>query len=526
MCQSKASIAMISLGILVASTAVAQIAAKAPAEELRTGMLRGGADVEPGDCSGLFHLKLFNTTIGSATSSQIGQLHFCRVAGVARPTNDSNVNFEIWLPSPSKWNGKLYSSAGGSALGAILLTALQNGVERGYASMSDDRGHADRDDKGSTFTADGSWAPGHPQKIIDWGYRAQHVSTVATRNIVAAYYGKPVQHAYFESCSTGGQQALMEAERFPDDFDGIIAAAPAVRFTHAITTLLWAGMPARLNPANAISTDKLALLHKAVVNACDALDGVKDGLISQPFACTFDPGNLQCKSGDAPSCLTSEQVQTARKMYAGPTRPNGENISPGYLPGSELGWSPHMTGGPGSMSADFFRYWIYENKDYDSQVFDFDKDWVRVNEKSVAGHTMAEIVNTHRNLDVYRQRGGKVLLWIGGSDAAASPGAAASYYDTVASHSDQGNVDDVLRMYVAPGVSHCGGGEGPDKFDMLGTLEDWVERARMPDRIIATKLASDGSTARTLPLCPYPQFAQYRVGDVNRAESFVCAPPK
>lgn len=518
---------LLSATVLANLTASAELGAQSPVlphgEETRTGERIREQSIEPGNCSALAKIRLVNTRVGSVTTIQNGQMHFCRVAAVSTPTQDSNINFEIWLPPPSRWNGKLYSSVGGASLGAIVLNAMQKGVERGYASMSEDRGHAGRDDKGSTFTADGSWAPGHPQKIIDWGYRAQHVSTVATKHIVAAYYGKMTQHSFFEGCGTGGQQAIMEAERFPQDFDGIIAAAPALGVTHAMASMLWASMPAQLNPQNAIPDNKLALLHKAALDACDGLDGVKDGLIGRPLACQIDPTILQCKFGDAAECLTPEQVQTAMKIYGGPKRSNGQSIAPGYLPGSEMGWAFYMKGTAPGMTAEFLRDWAFEQKDYDFRTFDFDSDWTKLNARQVSGRSLAKIVNPVGDLARYRQLNGKLLLWVGAADAHASPGASVKYYNTVVEKSLAIAPQETLRLFVAPGVANCTGGEGPDKYDMLGALENWVEHGRLPERINPSKPATERSATRALPLCPYPLVADYSgSGDVNDSDNFIC----
>lgn len=350
------------------------------AVESRTGERIDNAPIAAHDCSALDKLRLVNATVGSATGVTEGATYYCRVAGVARPTADSYVNFEIWLPPPSKWNGKIFASSGGTALGGILQRQLRKGIARGYAAMSNDRGHAGRDDRGAPFGGDGSWALGHPEKIIDWSYRAEHVSAVATKVIVAAYYGQAPEQAYFESCSSGGQQAIMAAERFPADYDGIIAAAPAIRMNYSMANVLNQMIPGPLSELNKLSDDKLAALNKAAINACDGLDGLKDGLISRPLACKFDPAVLACKSGDGPDCLTGKQIETARRYYSGMKRRNGALVAEGYgaPPGSELEWSSNIHSTRPTMIFHFFKYWVYQNPDYDVTTFDFDKDFDRL----------------------------------------------------------------------------------------------------------------------------------------------------
>lgn len=522
--------AVVCMGGLAGTVAHSANPAGALHEETRTGQVKTHIPVEPGNCSDLDKLRLVNATVGSATGVMRGYVYYCRVAGVARPTSDSYVNFEIWLPPPSKWNGKLYSSSGGSGLGAIKFDALDQAFARGYAAMSSDRGHAGRDDKGNpSFMGDGTWAAGHPEKVVDFSYRGQHVSTVAAKAIVNAYYDRSAKYAYFESCSAGGHQAVMEAERYPDDFDGIIAAAPAVKMTHSMANGLASTFLGRRGEQYKISEGKLALLHKAAVNSCDALDGAKDGLVSLPLKCSFDPGVLQCKAGDGPNCLTESQVITARALYSGMARSNGQPIAIGYGDpvGSELAWGQQINNTRPTMIDDFFRYWVYNDPKYDTSTFNFDHDFDAMLKMPYAGKTFGEVMDANGNLEPFRQAGGKMIAWTGTSDYLSQPGFVAEYYNAAGRHVAPGKLDEVLRLFMPPGVSHCVGGEGVDKFDMLGALEDWVEEGRMPDRILASQVQPNGSVVRTLPLCAFPKYARYTgKGDINKAQNYECVIPQ
>lgn len=461
----------------------------------------------------------------AAAATGFGVRYFCRVAAVVQPTAASSINFEIWLPAPATWNGKLYSGAGSGSLGALMYEPLAAGLKRGYAAMTQDRGHVSRHDAPGGFTRDGSWAYRQPEKIVDWAHRGQHVATVASKSIIAAFYGKAAGKSYFESCSAGGHIALMEATRYPQDYDGIIAGAPGDQWTHAVTLKLWASLPAIRDRSNVIPPEKLKLLNGAVLQACDGMDGVVDGLLNDPRECKFDPVVLQCSAGDGPGCLTAAQVKNARSIYAGPVRPgSSERIAPGYTHGSELGWGSNMLPVPGGSGVDFYRYWVYEQPDHDLRNFDFDKDWDFVNQKRVGDRTMSEVTNVvPEQLGAFRRSGGKLIQWHGWADSSvATLGSIDTYQRVVATESSAG-ANEFMRLFLAPGVEHCGGGTGPNKFDMLTALEAWVEKGVAPERIVASALREDGAVARTRPLCAFPRVARYSgTGSFDAASSFSC----
>jgi feruloyl esterase len=500
-----------------------------------TGEIVDTKGVVAGSCDSLVNLRLADVTITSAAAvtppftppggGAAITTPFCRLVGVARPSGDSEINFEVWLPPGASWNGKFYSSTGGGSTGAIQYGAMRTGLAAGYAAMSQDRGHISRGDLGVPVSTDGSWALGHPEKIIDWAYRSQHVSTVASKNTVQVFYDRAPRHSYFVGCSAGGHIGNMEAGRFPEDFDGIISGAPAWNWSPLMMGRLWASIPSLTSPANALTADKLAILNRAVVASCDAIDGVTDGLIDDPRRCSFDPATLQCASGDGPDCLTAAQVRTAKTIYAGPRRPNGDPIWYGYPPSSELLWTVNTGPAPGGSSFDFFRYWVYENPAYDSRTFNFDSDVEFVNNKLVSNETLSSVVNAPADLRAFNARGGKLLIWHGWADEQVHTMGSIEYYNKVVAASSKAKADQALRVFLMPGVAHCGGGVGPDSFNALGALEQWVENGVAPNRIIASKIIN-GAVTRTRPLCPYPQVARYTgSGDIDSAENFVCADP-
>lgn len=499
------------------------------------GTLVSAQGVTGGDCASLFNLKMVATTISYAAAvtppftppsgGTAVTTPFCRVVGTSNPTGDSTVNFEVWLPATASWNKKFYSSTGGGSTGTIQYGAMATGLAANYAAMSQDRGHVSRSDLGVPVSTDGSWAAGHPEKIVDWAHRAQHVTTVASKAIVNAFYASAPQHAYFVGCSAGGHVGTMEAQRYPQDYDGIIAGAPAWNWSNLLIGRLWSSEPSLKNAADALPAAKLTVLANAVVAACDAIDGVTDGLIDDPRKCNYDPGPLQCAGADAPTCLTAGQVNTARLIYAGPKRASGQQVYPGYTRSSEPLWTVNTGAAPGGSSFDFFRYWVYENQYYDSRTFNFESDIDFTNSKPVVGQTMASVVNATPDIKAFAARGGKLLVWHGWADEQVHSLGSIDYYDQVVAANTKAETDKFFRLFMMPSVAHCGRGPGPDSIDTLTALERWVEQGIAPDQIIASKVTA-GTVTRTRPLCPYPQVAKYSgTGSIDVAASFSCAAP-
>lgn len=502
-------------------------------------------------CEKLTGLKLANTTItaaepvaqgafapaaGSATSFK-DLPAFCRVTGVIKPTSDSDIRFEVWMPSAG-WNGKFQGIGNGGFAGTISQTALAAAVARGYAAASTDTGHT---------TTDASWALGHPEKIVDYGHRAVHEMTEKAKSIVSAFYGSGPKRSYFASCSNGGRQALMEAQRYPNDYDGLIAGAPANQFTHILSGFAW-NLQATLNdPASYIPASKMKAIEVAALAACDSRDGVTDNVIDDPHKCAFDPSVLLCKGAESDACLTEKQVIALKKIYAGPRNSKGEQVIPGFVPGGETGpggWLAWITGSGANKGLQFFfatqtfANMIYNNPAWDFKTFDLDKDTRLADEK--LGSSLNAI---DPNLKAFKARGGKLILYHGWSDAALPPVNTINYFQSVVAKMGERDAASFVRLFMAPGMQHCALGPGPDSFgatvtrgqsdpqhDMSLALERWVEEGIAPDQIIASKrqgVDPKSAPVRTRPLCPYPQVAHYKgSGSTDDAANFACANDK
>jgi feruloyl esterase len=459
---------------------------------------------------------------------------FCRVAGVSRPEAGSEIGFEVWLPAPEAWNGRFQGIGSGGSAGAIRYRQLAAAVAGGYAAVATDNGHT------STSGFDGSWALGNPVRLVDFGYRAQHEATLAGKAITRAYYGRPADYAYFVGCSQGGHHALMEAQRYPDDYDGIVAGAPANYWIGLMTGELWAGLATTRDPAQDLPRAKLPVLGAAVMAACDGIDGLADGLIDDPRACDFDPAVLSCDGGDRPDCLTGGEVAAARAIYAGAARPDGgERIFPGYALGSEHfeapdglgGWARYWSGieKPGGSAIDFMRYSVFQDPDHDLRGFDFDTDWDLANDRQIGtDETLGSALNAiDPDLTAFKAAGGRLISYHGWADALIPGQYAVDYYGSVVeAMGGPTETSDFYRLFMAPGVAHCRGGPGPDRFDAVTALERWVEEGVAPDRLVAAKVV-DGALQRTRPLCPYPQVARYQgEGSIDDAASFACVDPE
>jgi tannase/feruloyl esterase len=489
-------------------------------------------------CEALTGLHLPNTTITLAQSVAAGAFvspkpfsgpgdapppppftqlpAFCRVAATVRPTNGSNIKFEVWLPSGG-WNGKLAGVGNGAYAGDIRYYWMSEPLSRGYATANTDTGHEGP-------STDPKFALEDPEHLIDFGYRAVHEMTAKAKDIVAAFYGRRPQLSYWTGCSTGGRQALMEAQRFPDDYDGIIAGAPSNNTTHSQAQQVWIAQAlARDGAASFLPPNKLALLHATVIEACDALDGVHDGVLEDPRRCRFDPSILLCQGDDGPRCLTAAQVKSAQQVYSDVENPRTkQTIFPRLVPGGELLWSLGV--GPVRQNPLFvgpiFKYVTFRNQPWDYRTFDFDRD-VQLTDR-VARPVLDAI---DPNIRPFLARGGKLLHYHGWSDPGISPLNSLDYYEQVRDTVGVANVNDGYRLFMVPGMGHCRDGEGTEEFDMLTALEEWREKGMTPARIPARKI-TNGQVERTRPLCPYPQVATYvGTGDTNDAANFVCKLP-
>jgi tannase/feruloyl esterase len=434
---------------------------------------------------------------------------FCRVLVTITPTRDSDIRVEVWLPTVG-WTGNFQAVGNGDAAGVISYQALSAAVSRGDAASSTDTGHV-----GNTM----AFALGNREKYVDFGYRSLHEMTLKAKAIVGAFYGTPPKLSYWNGCSQGGRQGITEAARYPSDYDAVIAGAPAIEHMQLHAARLALNAFVHRSPGSYIPPEKYPAIHRAALNACDAVDGVKDGLIADPAQCRFDPRVLECKSDDGPSCLTTTQVETARGLYASITNPStGSVVSPPLLqPGSELGWDRLAGPEPLSNAVEPFKYVVFRDPKWDWRAFNLATDLPRAL-KADGG-----IINfTDPNLDPFFERGGKLLMYHGWTDPQVPPLNTIKYFNDVLSTTTQSARGTSIELYMLPGVNHCWGGEGPDSFDVVGALERWAQTGNAPDRIVATHWAEAG-VARTRPLCPYPQIAAYKgTGSIDSEDNFRC----
>ena len=415
----------------------------------------------------------------------------------------------------NNWNGKFEGTANGAWAGSIGQAALAGALRRGYASGATDTGH-----EGNTA----SFALEHPEKLIDFQYRAVHEMTEKGKAITKAFYGdNSLKYSYFVGCSTGGREALKEAQRFPADYDAIVAGDPASYTTHMAIQQVGVALAVHKDEASYIPKEKFPALHQAAIEQCDALDGVKDGVIDNPLKCKFDPKVLECKGEDSPSCLTAPQVEAARKIYAPAVNPRtGKIIFPGLEPGSEMGWSTLIGKDAFSYAMEWLVYGVFKDPKWNYKTLNFDSD-VTASEKA-GGDAMDA---NDPDLRPFLAHGGKLLMYHGWADPGIAPGVSVNYYEAALAKMDSvKNLQDSLRLFMVPGMFHCGGGDGPNTFDTLAALEQWRENGKAPDQLIASHM-TNGVADRTRPLCPYPQIAVYKgSGSTDRAENFSCALPR
>lgn len=494
-------------------------------------------------CEDLAGLRLQDTTITvartipadsftppGAAAPLVGLGAFCRLAGIIAPTADSRIGFEVWLPP--QWNGRYLQVGNGGFAGSIPHNALALGVVRGYATAGTDDGH-----EGSGLEA--GWALGHPEKIVDFGHRAVHLTALRAKEVIAAYYQAPPRRAYFDGCSGGGREALMEAQRYPDDFDGWVVGAPAYNWTRLMAAFAWNTQALSASPGSALTPAALQTLSAAALDRCDARDGVVDGIVGDPQRCPLRPRELVCGAGQTADCLTPAQAEAAEAIRTGAATPQGGRIYPGWPPGHEVEeWLAWMTGEAALQTIfanGFFGNMVYGQPGLDVRAMDL------AEAVAAADAWAGPIVDaTDPDLSRIRAGGKKIIHYHGWADAAISAQASIDYYQAVAARLGRGN-QDFYRLFLAPGMNHCDGGPGPNSFgyttgpftdpehDALAALLRWVEEGRPPASLIATKFVNDDpaqGVQRSRPLCPWPQVATYTGrGDTNQAASFTCARP-
>jgi feruloyl esterase len=428
---------------------------------------------------------------------------------VLAPSSDSHIEAAMFLPVDS-WNGKLQIVGNGGWAGSISYPAMADALREGYATASNDTGHRANDAGGG-----GMFGLGHPEKITDFAYRAMHDTVVESKQIVKAFYGRDAKYSYYNGCSTGGRQGLVELVKFPEDFDAASVGAPANPHVHLHEAGIERSMELMKNAAP-LSQAKVETLHKAVMDACDALDGVKDSIISNPEKCHYDPAQLLCKAGvDAPNCLTAGELKTVQIVTGDVRTKKGELVWTGYPPGTELEMNAlrNVPKAPGGVW-DVVRVLGHQDKDYSWENFDLDAELVQADKAGI------DVLNY--DLSAFKAHGGKLLLYHGWADSGIPPGHTVEIYKEVLAKMGNKKQDDWFKLYMEPGMGHCGGGNGPNQFNKMGVIERWREAGEAPQAIIAEHVTGT-SVDMTRPLCPYPQVAVYKgVGSTNDAASFSC----
>ena len=486
-------------------------------------------------CDSLSSLSLANTTITLAQTVQAGSFtaparggqpggrgqqltdlpEFCRVQATLRPSSDSDIKMELWLPVAASWNGKLRGTGNGGLGGGAGVNpgALANGVRRGYATAGNNTGHE----------GDSSYALDHPEKIKDFGYRSAHEMTVASKAIIKAFYGSEAKSSYMAEGGGGTIAALSSAQRYPNDYDTIAVTGMSSYLTRHTFGQMWIWQATHKDADSFIPADKYLVLHGAALDACDALDGVKDGIIGDVARCKFDPSVTLCKSADVAVCLTAPQVEAAKKIYAGPHNPRtGEEIYSPLYPGSELGWG-QLAGGdtPLGIPVEFFKYYVLRDPkwDYKTRPINFDSD--------VTASNRAEIQPVNAvdpDLGRFFARGGKLLLVDGWADTAVPPKVAINYYNAVVKKLGAKRVAESMRFFMVPGMGHGPGTNGAENFnfDALSLIEQWKEHGTAPDQLIVDHF-KDGKKVGTRLVCQYPQVAIYKgTGDAESSASYSC----
>ncbi len=501
-------------------------------------------------CAEIGKLSLAQAAIVQATTVEAGALKleegpadpifkklpaFCRVVAVSRPSADSNIRIEVWLP-PKGWNGKFIGQGNGGFAGSIGYHGLALAVRSGFASGGTDTGHTGNG-------TDASWALGHPEKVADFGNRAVHLMTELSKTVVGAFYASAAQHNYFTSCSDGGREALMEAERFPEDYDGILAGAPAYNWTSLLSRAADMNRMLLARPENYLPASKVPAIFKAVLAACGK--GEPGPFLADPRACHFPPDTLLCKGAETDGCLTQAQADTVKALYAGSSLRDGRLVYPGLMPGGELGdngWPGWITGqkpdssAAAAFSEGYFRDMVYSNADWDAKSFDLERDLKAAEEK-----TGAALDAANPDLKAFKARGGKLILYHGWNDAAISPLATIDYVTNVEQAVGQAETASFVRLFLVPGMQHCGGGPGPADFGQFGptfkpgmddaahnittALEQWVEKGTAPEQVIGRGIyeAAGRKISFSEPICAYPKAARYKgSGDLKDAASYAC----
>lgn len=523
------------LSALLATTAMVPVISAAADTGVQAP--RAGKSMSAAACVQLARLALPNATITAAEVVEAGKYQlsesarrmggspgmnvagrtelapnpaFCRIAATLKPSNESNINIEVWLPQ-SQWNGKLLTIGNFGWGGSLMYVGMLTGLQDNYATVSTDTGHDSTVDGPG-----GQFALGHPQKMIDYAYRADHEMTVDAKTIVKAFYGNAPSRTYWIGCSLGGLEGLIEVKRYPEDYDGVVAGAPPNPLARFNSLQLWPSWLINQDRSRLIPKEKYTMIHDAVVRLCGSEVGQHDNLVDEPNKCHFEPRQLQCKGADAPDCLTEAQIFLLEQTYRGPVSPRtGEVIFPGPAVGSELEMFGFANGQTPTVPLDLFRYVVFQDANWDWTRMNWDKDATQ------AINTLRPLMEVDADLKPFFDRGGKLLLYIGWNDY-HNPDELIDYYKSLIRTATPAKTKNSLRLFTIPGMGHCGGGQGCDTFNKLGAIDAWVDRGRAPERIEASRVEK-GKVVRTRPLCAYPKVAKYRGrGDINDAANYTC----
>lgn len=516
-----AAIALVSAVALSAGTdanareGVVDAAPRAAAADRCTALK--GSRVESGTVIAAEHYRAGDLLVGGVTGGTKSESGMCRARLVLRPETGSEINVELWLPD--RWNNKMMGLGGGGFDGSLSPAgagSLNKAAMQGYAVVANDAGH-------TPAPSVGTWAHGAPQKIVDFGHRAGHLAAVTARQVIAAFYGNGVKRAYFTGCSNGGRDGISLVSRYPNDYDAVVAGAPAIRYTEVVTQLIWYSRAAKAlgTPANAQA--KLDLVHKGIMAKCDKLDGVEDGILENPRACRFDLSSLACREGNASSCLSTGEIKAFEKIYGGMRWNDGRKIIDGPAYGSEGApgnWGAWITGPvPALAGQEFYRWMVYDEPNWNVDSFDMNRDYGAALARSVP------VINAgNPDISAFTRRGGKLIIYQGWDDPVITPESTIRYVEDARQRIGRKGADQV-QLFMVPGMAHCGGGPGATSFDMQKPLEDWVERGVSPERILATKPdVPAGQPPFTRPLCPWPKTARYTgKGSIRDAANFTCS---
>ncbi len=472
-------------------------------------LLMSASSASAASCKDLKILKLDHAVVtdASAVKGEPGTTQqplpsYCRVQLDLKPSEDSLIKMEMWLPL-KKWNGKFMGVGNGFFAGSIQgkMNEMPDALKRGYATAGTDTGHQE---------PGGEWAIGHPEKMIDFAYRSTHEMTLKAKKIIRAFYGRNAEHSYFKGCSTGGRQALMEAQRYPDDYNGIIAGSCANRHVHMWTSSIAQSVDLYNRPEGNLSEAKALLVNSMIMEECDKYN---EGFLNNPHLCKADFTKLLCKeNSNEASCLTSEKLKTVDTFYNGVRNSKGELIFSGQALGNPIPANIALNQGPGAVNILFDIVRIaFNNPDLDWRKFDLNRDLPLI-DKAV-GYVDA----VDPDLNRFKSLGGKLLLTHGWSDTGITPETTIWYYKSVLDNMGK-NQDNWMRLFLAPGMGHCGGGPGVNSFDAIGVLEKWVEKGTAPEVMMGS-----GKNGFTRPMCPYPEYAEYKgSGDIKDAGNWYC----